>query len=329
MKKIIAFLLSLIVVFSGITVFGAEAAVNTVVLTIGSSAMLVNGESKAIDEQGTAPVIIDGRTLLPVRAVVEEFGGTVGWEAETQTVTLVKGEDTVKLVIGEKTAYLNDEASELDTAPAIINGRTMLPIRFVAESFGLVVNWEAASRTVTIAENVQAVEPEQEPEEITDGETGKTLIVYFSQTGSTKKLAGYIEDRVDADVFEIVPETAYPTDDAELKAIAQEEKDSNARPAYKGSVKSLSSYDIVYVGYPIWYDTMPMIVKAFLENTNLSGKTVVPFSTNGGSGWGSSLDDIKALCPNSEIANGYSIEGSKVENAKNDLELWIEELYTE
>ncbi len=141
MKKTISIFLSIIMLF-GLTLTGC-AADNTnsdtnnteIILQINNPNMTVNGTEKPIDEDGTAPVIVNNRTLLPVRAVAEEMGGTVQWNGDTKTVTLSYNEYEIKLVIDDNTAYLNGTAQILDTAPAIINERTMLPIRFIAESF--------------------------------------------------------------------------------------------------------------------------------------------------------------------------------------------------
>ncbi|MCH5186164.1 MAG: hypothetical protein J1F64_08580 [Oscillospiraceae bacterium] len=130
------------------------------VLQINNPIMTVNGTEKEIDPgMGTSPVIVNDRTLLPVRAVIEEVGGTVGWNAEAKEVTLTYGEDEIRLVIDSNTAYLNDEVQTLDTAPTIINDRTMLPIRFIAESFDFDVDWDGATQTVIITK-----ETESEPE---------------------------------------------------------------------------------------------------------------------------------------------------------------------
>ncbi len=123
-------------------------------LQINNPVMEVNGAETEIDAgRGTMPIITDGRTLVPIRAIIEAFGGVVDWEDSTQTVLLTMQEDTVSLVIDSNTAYLNNTSHTLDVAPAIINERTMLPIRFVAESFNLGVAWDADSQTVSIIRN--------------------------------------------------------------------------------------------------------------------------------------------------------------------------------
>ncbi|MBR1737733.1 MAG: hypothetical protein IJ736_12070, partial [Firmicutes bacterium] len=127
----------------------AYAQSKTVNLQIGNAKMTVNGEVSELD---SPPVIIDSRTLVPIRAIVEALDGEVDWDNATKTATLKNGEgDVVKLTINSRTASYNGTQSELDTPPVIINERTMLPIRFVAESFGYKTDWNAADKTITIS----------------------------------------------------------------------------------------------------------------------------------------------------------------------------------
>ncbi len=104
------------------------------------------------------PIIVNSRTLVPVRAVVEAMGGDVSWDDVTERATLILGEDIIKLTIDNTTAYLNDEAKIVDVAPQIINSRTLMPIRFVAESFGYQVDWDEATQTVLIKRMVSSEE---------------------------------------------------------------------------------------------------------------------------------------------------------------------------
>lgn len=122
-----------------------------ITMQIGSPTMTVNGEEREIDAEGTSPVIQNDRTLLPVRAIIEALGGTVEWNNDTMTATLTYGDDVIALTIDSTTAYLNNVAQTLDVAPVIINDRTMLPIRFIAESFRFNVDWVQETQTVTIS----------------------------------------------------------------------------------------------------------------------------------------------------------------------------------
>lgn len=120
-------------------------------LQIDNPIMKVNGVATEIDiGRGTKPMVTDGRTLVPIRAIIEAFGGSVGWEESTQSVMLTMEDDTMQLVINSKTTYFNHQEETLDVAPTVINDRTMLPIRFIAESFHLGIAWDNNTQTVFI-----------------------------------------------------------------------------------------------------------------------------------------------------------------------------------
>ena len=118
-----------------------------VVLTIGSADMEVNGMTRKMD---AAPFIKDGRTLLPIRALIEALGGSVQWNASTKTATVLLGSRTVALTIGSKTAVVDGKPVTLDVAPMVVGGRTFLPLRAVAENLGLDLAWEPVSQTISL-----------------------------------------------------------------------------------------------------------------------------------------------------------------------------------
>lgn len=159
MKRYSKMILTTLMVFicSTCVCFSVMAADDTdvvVSLQINHPMMEVNGVETEIDVgRGTKPIVTDGRTLVPIRAIIEAFNGVVSWDSVTQTVGLTMADDVITLVINSKTAYLNNAAHTLDVAPAVINGRTMLPIRFIAEGFNLGVAWEGDTQTVTIIRN--------------------------------------------------------------------------------------------------------------------------------------------------------------------------------
>ena len=135
------------------TSFAAPCDV-VVSLQIDNPFMEVNGQDKEVDKgRGTKPVVVEGRTLVPIRAIVESFGGEVLWDDSTKAITLKLEDDTITLYVNKKTAQLNGKTKTLDVAPAIINERTFLPIRFVAEGFNLGVAWNGESKTVSIIRN--------------------------------------------------------------------------------------------------------------------------------------------------------------------------------
>ena len=120
-------------------------------LQINDPIMQINGSETEIDAgRGTKPIITNGRTLVPIRAIIEALGGSADWEENTQSILLTMEDDTIKMTAGSTGAYLNGKAETLDAAPAVINGRTMLPIRFIAESFNLGVAWDSSTQTVYI-----------------------------------------------------------------------------------------------------------------------------------------------------------------------------------
>jgi len=101
------------------------------------------------------PVIIAGRTMVPVRAVLEAFGGSVDWDAASKKASVTLGRHTLQLVIGSDTAFLNGKSMPIDedaqVVPVIRSGRTLLPLRFVGESLGMTVNWQASTGTITLS----------------------------------------------------------------------------------------------------------------------------------------------------------------------------------
>ncbi|MDR0503779.1 MAG: hypothetical protein LBH16_10725 [Treponema sp.] len=135
----------------------------------------------------------------------------------------------------------------------------------------------------------------------------RILVVYFSWSGNAKALAGQIANVTGGDLFEVKTVTTYPNVYDECTKIARQELDTNARPAISGSVTNIQQYNTVFLCYPNWWGTLPMALFTFLEKYNLSGKTIYPLVTHGGSRFGSSLDDLKKLCPGAVIGEGLSV----------------------
>ncbi len=128
----------------------------------------------------------------------------------------------------------------------------------------------------------------------------KKLIAFFSASGETARLARTIADVTGGDLFEIRPETAYTAADLnwndQNSRSTVEMKDEKSRPAVADSVTDMAQYDVVFVGFPIWWYQAPRIIETFLESYDLAGKTVVPFATSGGSGMGKTESILKACC---------------------------------
>lgn len=163
------------------------------------------------------------------------------------------------------------------------------------------------------------------------------LIAYFSRTGynypdtflttgNTAVIAGYIQKYTQGTLFEIVPVTPYPASYTETTDIAQDEIKNNARPAIKNKLENPDQYSTVFIGYPIWYGTMPMIVRNFIETYDLSGKTIIPFCTHEGSNFGSSLSVFKSIYPAISLKEGLAVQGSTVSDARDKVEDWLKNI---
>ena len=153
----------------------------------------------------------------------------------------------------------------------------------------------------------------------------KVLVAYFSCTGHTKKLAESVADALGADLYEITPATAYTTADLNYNdnqsRTTKEQNDASARPKITGSVSNMADYDVIFLGYPIWWGQAPRIICTFLESYDFSGKTIVPFCTSGSSGIGSSASDLHALCAKSaQWQDGARL---KSDSSRADLVSWI------
>ena len=176
-----------------------------------------------------------------------------------------------------------------------------------------------------------------------DGEgtaKGKMLVVYFSRAdenwqvgvverGNTAIMVDYIKELADVDVFEIVPETAYPQGYEDTKTVATAEFNNNTRPAIKTDITNLADYQTVFIGGPIWWARPPMIFRTFFEaHPELDGKTIIPFGTYGGSGIGSYTTLLKEYFPNATILESLGISGSSIRDAssKGTVESWLKRL---
>jgi flavodoxin len=156
--------------------------------------------------------------------------------------------------------------------------------------------------------------------------TKKILVVYFSRTGTTREIASQIHKIVGGDIFEIQVVETYPEDYEEVKKRAMQEQESGYKPALKTKIENIKSYDLVFVGYPIWWATIPAPIKTFLSQYDLSGKTIVPFCTHRGSGLGRSVADISELCPKSTMLEGKAVWARDVKTAQNEVSEWLRKI---
>ena len=163
----------------------------------------------------------------------------------------------------------------------------------------------------------------------------KSLVVYFSRAdenygvgtiteGNTAILAKMIASKTGSDIFEIVPEKAYPKNYRECTNVAKDEQWKNTRPAYKGDIDT-SGYDTIYIGYPIWWGDLPMVCYTFLEKHDLSGKTIVPFCTHEGSGLSGTDGNIKRLYKNITMKTALVMRGATAQNQRKDAKKQVDE----
>ena len=164
-------------------------------------------------------------------------------------------------------------------------------------------------------------EPSSEPQPDTAADS--TLVVYFSCTGNTKAVSEKIADICSADIYEIVPAEPYTSADINYNddncRANREMNDESSRPAIGSQPIDISGYDAVFIGYPIWWGTMPRIFNTFLDTYDLSGKTVMPFCTSGGSGISMSVSVIKNAEPDADVRSG--LRASDADDS--DIETWI------
>ena len=144
---------------------------------------------------------------------------------------------------------------------------------------------------------------------------GKTLIVYFSwsTSGNTEKMANTIKERTGADILEIEPAIAYPTDYNECGDVALVERDENARPEIANLPDSIDEYDTIFIGYPIWWHTAPMIIGTFLENYDLSGKEIYPFTQSASMDteqFENSMDFVRTSAKGATVHDGLFVNAS-------------------
>lgn len=149
----------------------------------------------------------------------------------------------------------------------------------------------------------------------------KILVAYFSATGVTAKVAAKLANAIEADLYEITPETPYTKEDLNWRddhsrSSIEMKKKWNSRPAIGGEpVEDMSQYDTIFLGFPIWWYKAPTIVNTFLESYDLAGKTIVLFATSGSSGLGGSGKGLEMSAPGAKIVDGEMMNGIKTEIA--------------
>ena len=152
----------------------------------------------------------------------------------------------------------------------------------------------------------------------------RTLIVYFSWSGNTQNVANMIGEITGAKVVELELVKPYSSNYNKVLDEAQKDVNSGARPELKTKIENMEQYDTIIIGYPNWWATIPMPIATFLEEYDFSNKTIIPFCSHGGGGFGQSITDIAKLAPNSRIGEGLSIHYSGGSTLKNDITTWLQ-----
>ncbi|WP_129777313.1 flavodoxin [Peristeroidobacter soli] len=150
-----------------------------------------------------------------------------------------------------------------------------------------------------------------------------TLIAYFSRSGNTRVVAGLIQRALNADIFEIAPAVSYPADYVETVEQARRERDSGYEPALARKVPEMANYDTVFLGFPIWGETVPPVIRSFLSSHNLAGKSLIPFVTHGGYGLGSSLDVLARYVPQAKLLKGFSMQADQERQTMSLVKDWM------
>ena len=156
---------------------------------------------------------------------------------------------------------------------------------------------------------------------------GKILTAYFSASGVTARLAAKLASAVKADLFEIKPKVPYTREDLNWNnknsRSSVEMRDRDYRPEIASAVENMADYDVVFIGFPVWWDREPSIIDTFIESYDMGGKTLVPFCTSGGSGLGETEENFKALAPNAKVVQGKRFAVGVTED---ELEEWAKTL---
>lgn len=181
-----------------------------------------------------------------------------------------------------------------------------------------------ASEELELNQQEDSYLPEEELSE-KNSETGsESLVVYFSWSGNTENVAKAIQAQTDSDIFEIVPSIPYSDDYDTVVELAQQEQRDNARPEISGSIENIEQYNVIYVGFPNWWGDMPMILYTFFDTYDLSGKTIAPFCTSGGSGLSNTVNEIKNLEPEASVIEGLHIGSGSASSPDDYVSDWLE-----
>lgn len=193
-----------------------------------------------------------------------------------------------------------------------------------AEQSGNAASENPPDEQMEPSENPPAMEMESSENDVPANQASRILVAYFSATNTTEGVAERMAEGLNADLYEIIPQEPYTDADLDYNDKSSrstiEMNDPDSRPAILGSVENMEQYDIVFIGFPIWWGDAPRIVSTFVESYDFSGKTVIPFCTSGGSGIGSSGSNLEQLTSGAEWLAGKKLGGS---DSKDVIMEWV------
>lgn len=172
----------------------------------------------------------------------------------------------------------------------------------------------------------ETVSNELKTDDINIENMGNTLILYFSMSGNTETVANYIHEEIGGDIVKLETVQTYPEDYDELVDYAREEQRDNTRPELERAIENIEQYDTIFLGYPNWWGDMPMPIYSFLDQYDLSNKTIAPFITHGGSGLSGTSANIANEEPDAVVTEGLAINGDDVDDCQDEVNEWLDEL---
>lgn len=172
----------------------------------------------------------------------------------------------------------------------------------------------------------KTVSNESKTDDINIENMGNTLILYFSMSGNTETVANYIHEEIGGDIVKLETVQTYPEDYDELVDYAREEQRDNTRPELETAIENIEQYDTIFLGYPNWWGDMPMPIYSFLDQYDLSNKTIAPFITHGGSGLSGTPANIANEEPDAVVTEGLAINGDDVDDCQDEVNEWLDEL---
>jgi len=153
--------------------------------------------------------------------------------------------------------------------------------------------------------------------------SNRMLVAYFSRTGNTRVVAGQIRRAYDTDLFEIRPADAYPEDYEAVVRQAQRERDAGFEPPLGATIPNIRSYDVIFLGFPIWGMSTPPVIRSFLSGHDLSEKTLIPFVTHGGYGRGESMTVVAEHAPRSRLLEGFTMQADQERETLSQVTRWL------